>query len=80
MTVVGRGRPPSIATAAKQLGVSTEDVDAGYGVVPVDPENDLYAVMVRADRLPPADAQQGDYRGPFANPKIEPLGPGKKAR
>ena len=81
MTVVGRGKPPSIAAAAEQLGVSAEDVDAGYGVVPVDPENDLYAVMVRADRLPPADPAAERYRGPFSNPKIEPLRPPeKKAR
>jgi hypothetical protein len=72
MTVVGRGRQPSLAAAAKQLGVTTADVDADYGVVPVDPEKGVYAVMVRADRLHPDDAGQ-PYRGPYANPVIVPL-------
>jgi hypothetical protein len=73
MTVVGRGRQqPSLAAAAKQLGVATADVDADYGVVPVDPEKGIYAVMVRADRLHPDDSGQ-PYRGPYANLPIVPL-------
>jgi len=73
MTVVGQGRAPSIAAAAKQLGVAPADVDESYGVVPVDPVQGLYAVMVRADRIRTGDSS-APYRGPYANPKIEPLG------
>lgn len=71
MTVVGRDRPPSLADAAQQLGVETADIDASYGVVPVDPDNGLYAVMTRADRL--GQPSQDEYRGPFSDPKIEPF-------
>jgi hypothetical protein len=70
MTVVGRGSQPSLAAAARQLGLDTADVDANYGVVPVDPERGIYAVMVRADRL---HADDSTYRGPYANPTIVPL-------
>jgi hypothetical protein len=77
MTVVGKDRPPSLADAAEQLGVALGDVDAEYGVVEVDAADGLYAVLVRADRLPAAqaDANKTDqpYRGPYSNPKIRPL-------
>jgi hypothetical protein len=73
MTVAGKDQAPSLDAAAQQLGVRTEDIDRDYGVVAVDPERGLYAVMVRADRLPP-EKPADSYRGPFANPKIEPFG------
>ncbi len=72
MTVVGQGRPPSLAAAAEQLGVAAADVDADYGVVPVDPIQGIYAVMVRADRLSIGDPDD-PYRGPYANPPIVPF-------
>jgi hypothetical protein len=75
MTVHGTGRPPSLEEAARQLGVGVQDVDASFGVVPVDPANGLYGVQVRADRVPaPAEAAE-PYRGPYSNPKIAPFGP-----
>jgi hypothetical protein len=73
MTVVGKGHSPSLASAAEQLGVQTADVDPVYGVVPVDPAQGLYAVLVRADRLQPTD-QEENYRGPYANPRISSFG------
>ncbi|MDC7787938.1 hypothetical protein PQJ75_24545 [Rhodoplanes sp. TEM] len=77
MTVTGRGGPPTLAEAATQLGLGPADLDAGFGVVPVDPERNLFAVGVRADRVPPAaPGQAGEvYRGPFSNPEIAPFGP-----
>ena len=88
MTVTIPQGAPSIAAAAKQLGVKPEDIDAAYGVVPVDPDRGLYAVQVRADRLPRQPEGVGEgYRGPWSNPRIEPFGPiqegapqGKKGR
>ncbi|HEY7299519.1 MAG TPA: hypothetical protein VH684_16555 [Xanthobacteraceae bacterium] len=76
MTVTIPQGAPSIAAAAKQLGVKPEDIDAAYGVVPVDPGRGLYAVQVRADRLPrqPQSGREG-YQGPWSNPRIEPFGP-----
>jgi hypothetical protein len=75
MTVHGTGKPPSLEDAARQLGVALEDVDASFGVVPVDPANGLYGVQVRADRLPPATEAAQPYRGPYSNPRIAPFGP-----
>jgi len=69
------GRPPSLASAAAQLGASLEDLDAAYGVVPVDPQAGLYAVQARSDRV--GDTAQGarGYQGPYSSPKISPLAP-----
>ncbi|RAI45366.1 hypothetical protein [Rhodoplanes roseus] len=79
MTVTGRGGPPTLAEAATQLGLGPADLDAGFGVVPVDPERDLFAVEVRADRVPPAGPAGEAYRGPFSNPDIAPFGPPQPA-
>jgi len=71
-TVIAQGKSPSLAFAAKQLGVEASDVDDAYGVIPLEPIRGLYAVLVRADRLqPPSEADT--YHGPYANPKISPF-------
>lgn len=75
MTVTGGEDPPTIESAAAQLGVRVDDVDADFGVVSINPAAHLYAVRVRADRLPARDLTEEPYRGPFEDPKIEPLAP-----
>jgi hypothetical protein len=74
MTVVGRGRAPSRTAAAKQLGLKVSDIDRVFGVLPVDPEKDLYAVRVRADRINPKWAGS-QFQGPFADPEIASIAP-----
>src|SRR5215831_6330589 len=75
MTVHGANGPPSIAEAAAQLGMKAEDIDAAYGVVPLDPKQGLYAVQVPAERVPAGAESATPYQGPFSNPRIEPFGP-----
>jgi hypothetical protein len=76
MTVTAPHGAPTIAEAAKQLGVATEDIDVVFGVVPVDPDRGIYAVQVRADRLHKRPEGSGqDYHGPWSNPRIAPFGP-----
>jgi hypothetical protein len=48
--------------------------DADFGVVPVDPRNHTYAVLVDAPTAERLGAESGTS-GPFANPRIEPFGP-----
>lgn len=92
MTVTGAERPPSLAEAAAELGLTVDALNPEFGVVPIDPTRRLFAVEVWADRLKPmGDAGRGsgtagdgatadDYRGPYANPEIAPFGrgPGRK--
>jgi hypothetical protein len=76
MTVSIPGGKPGIEGAAAALGVAADAIDRAYGVVPIDPKRNLYAVQVRADSLPPGgEGEDEPYRGPFANPRIEPFGP-----
>ena len=74
MTVTSPHGAPSLGEAAKRLGVELSDMDATFGVVPVDPDRGMYAVQVRAGRVP-KQAEGSDYRGPWSNPAIAPFGP-----
>lgn len=79
MTVVATGGQPTLADAALQLGVQESGLSAEFGVLLVDPANGVYCVEVYADSLPPEKPrpeEDGTYRGPFSNPRIEPAGPG----
>lgn len=58
----------TLADAIERLGLAEEDVDTGYGLVLIDPDQQLYALRV------------SDEAGGFADPKIEPFGPPKRSR
>lgn len=65
-TVQGRAGPPSWAEAAKQLGVGLGSIDREFGIIAIDPANEIYSVLVEEDPARQATRQA------FANPKIEP--------
>lgn len=67
---------PSLGAAAKSLGVALAALDKDFGVLPVDPDQGLYAIKVQRDAVP-ATAPGKPYRGPFSNPKISSYGPPK---
>lgn len=64
----------SLHAAAERLGVAPGDLDPDFGVIPIDPEQHLYSVMVE-ERASAAAAERPGTAGPFSNPKIEPFGP-----
>ena len=77
MTVELAADAVSLDAAAQRLGVGVEDLDAEYGLVPVDPDNHLYSVLV--DEKAGADAgRRAGVEGPFSNPRIEPFGPPRR--
>lgn len=81
MTIACPEAKPGLARAAEILGVSTDAIDAAFGIVPIDPDRGLYAVQVRASALPatdPSGQQDTPYRGPFSNPRIEGFGPRRR--
>jgi hypothetical protein len=80
VTVQSEDGPPTLETAARQLGVPTEAVDESFGVVPVDPKRGLYSVQVDAQQLPPDIAREVPYRGPFSAPRIEHFGAARTGR
>jgi CO/xanthine dehydrogenase Mo-binding subunit len=63
-----------IGLAAERLGVPAEELDSEFGVVPIDPDNHLYTVMVD-EQTGAAAAERPDVDGPYSNPRIEPFGP-----
>lgn len=80
MTLTASEHQPSLGEAADKLGVSLEDLDSQFGVVPIDPEKGTYAVQVRSDKAPApsTEPESGEYHGPWSNPKIAPFGPLKR--
>ena len=56
------------------LGLGQDEVDPGFGVVPIDPAERLYTILVdeaAAARI----ADTPPVEGVFGNPRIEELGP-----
>lgn len=73
ITIKNVGALPTLESAADRLGVKIADMDADFGVVPIDPVHSLYSVRVNADRLPAnLDLSQG-VSGPFADVHIAPM-------
>ena len=77
MTVRLDPKEASVAAVTRKLKLRKGEVDEGFGVVSIDPDKKLFAILVDEDV---ASKLQGHaaVRGPFANPKIEPFGPPTK--
>jgi hypothetical protein len=64
----------SLADARELLGVDADAFDQDFGVISVNPDEDLYAVLVEQDAV--ADMKTDEQvSGPYSNPRIEPFGP-----
>ena len=72
MTVTVPGDPPTLADVSRLLGVAVAALDRTFGVVAIDPKAGLYTVLVDETV---AGARAPGTSGPFANPRIEPMGP-----
>ncbi|GGO23117.1 hypothetical protein GCM10010116_46660 [Microbispora rosea subsp. aerata] len=65
--------PATLEAAMRRLGLAEDEVDAAYGLVPVDPARDLYVLRVTEDAGRRVGG--GADGGPFSDPPIEPYGP-----
>ena len=68
---------PSIETVSQKYGFPAEDIDPQFGVVEIDPQDNLYTILVEEEA---AQKVSGDYgnrlkpeEGAFSNPRIEPF-------
>jgi hypothetical protein len=66
----------TVDKAAERLGIERDRIDAEFGVVSIDPEQNLYTVLVDEQVAAEAAGRPG-VEGPFSNPRIEPFGPPK---
>jgi hypothetical protein len=60
--------PPDLAQAAQRLGVLVEDLDAAFGLLPVEIGSNEYAVRVKNEKL---KLTRDGVQGPYADPTIE---------
>ncbi|GIH73656.1 hypothetical protein [Planobispora longispora] len=63
----------TLAQAMDRLGLSEEEVDTGYGLVLLDPAQNLYALRVTEAAARRVGGTTGE--GPYSDPPIEPFGP-----
>jgi hypothetical protein len=75
MTVQGTDGAPTLADAAKELGIAVDDLDSRFGVVATDPDKGLYTVQLLEGRELPKRDESKPYQGPYSNPEIAPFGP-----
>ncbi len=65
------GEKPTLEQVAQKFGFKKKDLDDDFGVVEIDPQDNLYSVLVEETAIVPKDAK--NIKGPFSNPRIEPF-------
>jgi hypothetical protein len=77
LTVKLHPRQASVSHVCKQLKLSQSELDPDFGVVGIDPKQNLYAILVEEAAARRIGKVKG-VQGPFSNPRIEPFGPPEK--
>ena len=74
--------PPTLEAVRDAFGLSDADIDASYGVLPLDSQSGLYTVRVEEsvrarieDALRDLGVDDDPEIGVFSDPRIEPFGP-----
>jgi hypothetical protein len=68
----------TVARVREKLKLREDELDAGFGVVSLDPRKQLYAILVDESISARLEGEEG-VEGTFSNPRIETFGPPKKA-
>jgi hypothetical protein len=64
----------SAGAVRRRLGLEGSELDEEFGVVSVDPEKSLYAILVDERAAHKLEGNKS-VQGPFSNPRIETFGP-----
>ncbi|WP_433501425.1 hypothetical protein ACQP1K_14505 [Sphaerimonospora sp. CA-214678] len=67
----------SLESARRHLDLAEDEVDAGYGLIPVDPAHDLYAMRVTEAASHRVAGSHPEASGPYADPPISPIDRGE---
>ncbi|MBK8501008.1 MAG: hypothetical protein IPL46_01740 [Saprospiraceae bacterium] len=65
--------PPSIQDLEQRFNLKKEDLDPEFGIVLIDPEKLLYSVLLNQEVAAKLQGYEGNLRGPYSNPRIEPM-------
>ncbi|GIH27569.1 hypothetical protein Aph01nite_58790 [Acrocarpospora phusangensis] len=68
-------RSATMETALRRLALTKEDVDTGYGLVPLDPDKGVFGMRVTPQAAQRLTEGGHDFDGPWSDPRIEPFGP-----
>lgn len=63
----------NLAAVSRKLNLNNE-IDPNFGVVSINPAENLYAILVDEAAATKLQGREG-VKGPYSNPKIEPYGP-----
>jgi hypothetical protein len=70
------GCEPTIESVLARTGLTSEDIDHDFGVVPTYPAEHEYTVKVRRSAVARIHSSPGfEVVGSFGNPPAEPFGP-----
>jgi hypothetical protein len=64
----------NVASVKAKFGLRDDEIDSTFGVVCIDPAQNLYTILVDETTGAKLAGREG-VSGPYANPKIEPFGP-----
>lgn len=76
MNIKWEGAPPSLDALMERYGLDPDDLDGEFGVVEIDPDDQLYAIRVdrdAAEKLSDEFGGSDDVEGPFSDPPIAPF-------
>lgn len=71
MFTIHRDSHPSLSVAAEILGVEPEDLDSGFGVIPLDPQKGSFCVLGDAGKIAPSWEPDSPYSGPWSSPGMQ---------
>jgi hypothetical protein len=74
MNIQTSEKSPTLESVQKRFGLTDGEIDRSFGVVPIDPEANLFTVLVderAASKLGSNENWQSE--GPYSNPRIEPF-------
>jgi len=72
---------PSIEEICERYGFKADEIDKEFGIIEIDPEANLYTILVEYKAAQRVMKEYGDdqsIEGPFTNPPIAPFGPPKE--
>ena len=70
---------PSTEQICEKYGFEPQEIDSQYGIIEIDPEDNLFSILVDQEAAQRVREQLGDddegIDGPFSNARIAPFGP-----